>query len=131
MSKIKQQFIDLKNSTPKHIQWLLLAAAFIVVLIMMTLLFSGDKKSKLPDTDKVVAELKISPDSVDWADVTVGDKKTQKIDVSANTQVKIKDVRWHKEVAGFSFNANCEQIQTVTPTIECAIYATYAPTVAS
>ena len=79
MSKIKQQFIDLKNSTPKHIQWLLLAAAFIVVLIMMTLLFSSDKKSKLPDTDKVVAEMKISPDSVDWADVTVDDKKTQKI----------------------------------------------------
>ena len=39
MIKIKQQISDLRKNTPKHIQWLLLAAAFVVVLILLTLLF--------------------------------------------------------------------------------------------
>ena len=131
MSKIKQQFIDLKKSTPKHIQWLLLAAAFVVVLILLTLLFSSDKKSKLPDTDTVVAELKIAPDAVDWSNVIVGDKKQTTIKVSANTQVKIQDVRWHKAVDGFGFTDTCRRVQTVNTKTECVIDATYEPTVAS
>ena len=38
---IKKQFSDLRKNTPKHIQWLLLVAAFVVVLILMTLLLTG------------------------------------------------------------------------------------------
>ena len=65
MKKLKQQFIDLKNSTPKHLQWLLLAAAFIVVLILLTLVFGGDKKEDISNTKKVAAKLVIDPDMID------------------------------------------------------------------
>ena len=44
MSKIKQQFSDLRKTTPKHVQWLLLAAAFVIVLILLTLLVGGWRK---------------------------------------------------------------------------------------
>ena len=93
-------------------------------------MFSSDKKSKLPDTDTVVAELKIAPDAVDWSNVIVGDKKKTTIKVSANTQVKIQDVRWHKAVDGFGFTDTCRRVQTVNTKTECVIDATYEPTVA-
>ena len=35
MNKLKQQFSDLRKNTPKHIQWLLLAAAFVVLAVFV------------------------------------------------------------------------------------------------
>ena len=128
MSKLKQQFVDLKNNTPKHIQWLLLAAAFIVVFILMTLLVSGGKKNELPDIEKVPAELKVDPDTIDWSDVIVGQKKKQSITISANMPVKIDDVRLHKDVNGFTIDKTCKRQKVVDNKIGCAINATYAPT---
>ena len=127
MSKLKQQFVDLKNNTPKHIQWLLLAAAFIVVFILMTLLVSGGKKNELPDIEKVPAELKATPDTIDWSDVIVGQKEKQSITISANMPVKIADVRLHKNANGFTIDETCKRQKVVDNKIGCAINATYAP----
>ena len=128
MKNFKQQFIDLKNSTPKHLQWLLLAAAFIVVLILLTLIFSGDKKSDISPDSKVAAKLIIDPDMVDWTNVTVGQKRTQVIKISANKPVKILDVRQHKEVNGFHITQTCKQQKAIDSKIGCVVNATFEPT---
>ena len=130
MSKLKQQFIDLRKTTPKHIQWLLLAAAFIVVLILITLLFSNNKKQQELNISQTVAEVKAIPDSVSWTNVTVGDKKTETIKISATVPVKILDVKWEK-INGFNITNTCEMSQTADTGVGCEINATYEPTEAN
>lgn len=128
MKKLKQQFIDLKNSTPKHLQWLLLAAAFIVVLILLTLVFGGEKKEDISNTQKVAAKLIIDPDMIDWSNVTVGQKKTEIVKISANKPVKILDIRQHKEVKGFHITQTCKQVKAIGSKIGCVVNVTYEPT---
>ncbi len=127
MGKLKQQFIEMKNNTPKHIQWLLLAAAFIVVLILLTLIFSGDKKDDISKSAKVATELKIDPDMIDWSDITVGQKKTQTVEISANAPAKIIDVRLHKDVNGFRITDTCKKQKAVDNKIGCVINAIFEP----
>lgn len=128
MNKLRQQFIDLKNNTPKRLQWLLLAAAFIVVLILLTLIFSGDKKDDISKTPQVAAKLIIDPDMIDWSDVTVGQKKTQTVKISANVPVKLIDVRQHKEVDGFHITQTCKKQKAIDSKIGCVVNATFEPT---
>ncbi|MDE6477925.1 MAG: hypothetical protein K2L94_01600, partial [Alphaproteobacteria bacterium] len=132
MNKIAKQFSDLRQTTPKHIQWLLLVAAFIVVLILLTLLLRGraDKSDAvtLPDDENLT--LTIDPDSVDWATTTVGTKKTQKITISTTGAVKIVAVRLSREVAGLSTpKTTCTNMGEINDKISCTINLTYEPTV--
>ena len=128
MINLKQQFAELKENTPKHIQWLLLGAAFVVVIILLTLLFSGEKKPNLSDTNKSVPTLKIDPDIINWSDIVVGQKKTQPIKITATAPVKIKDVRLHKEIKGFHITDTCKAIRQINDKVACVITAIYEPT---
>ena len=130
MRNLKQQFIELKNNTPKNLQWLLLAAAFVVVLILLTLVFSGDKKSDISSSTNVAAKLVINPDMIDWSNVTVGKKETKTIKISANVPVKILEVRQHKNVAGFHITSTCPRQKLIENGIACVITAIYEPTTA-
>ena len=56
MSKIKQQFLDLRKNTPRRVQWLLLAAAFTVVLILLVLLIGGDNNNNDDDATDAMVE---------------------------------------------------------------------------
>ncbi len=131
MKNLKQQFAELKENTPKHIQWLLLVAAFIVVVILLTLLFGEKKQTDLSNTNKTVPVLNIEPDIVNWSDVTVGQKKTQPIKITASAPVKIKDVRLHKEIAGFHITDTCKAIRQINDKVACVITAIYEPTKAA
>ena len=76
MSKLGQQFSELRKSTPKYVQWLLLIAAFIVVLILLTLLMTGSKnKTAKPKVNAVPVKIELSNDTIDWTNVNVGYKK--------------------------------------------------------
>ena len=77
MSKLKQQFQNIRNSTPKSVQWLLLGATFVVVLILLTLLLTDGKNRITTKThEEVPVKITLSTDTVDWANITVGTKKT-------------------------------------------------------
>ena len=80
MSKLGQQFLELRKSTPKYVQWLLLGAAFIVVVILLTLLMTGSKtKTIKAKSDDIPVKITLSKDTIDWADVAVGSKKIETI----------------------------------------------------
>ena len=80
MSKLKQQFLNIRKSTPKGVQWLLLGATFVVVLILLTLLLTGNKNKPVTrQHEEIPIKITLSNDTVDWADVTVGTKKTETI----------------------------------------------------
>lgn len=132
MSKLKEQFSELRQNTPKRVQWLLLAVAFVVVIILLTLLLSGgDKQEDLSKTDSAPTVLKINPDMINWADVVVGDKKTQTIKVHATAPVKVVDVRWHKEgITDLKIDSPCQNMGQINANLACRIGISYAPSTA-
>lgn len=97
MKNIKQQFFDLRNNTPKHVQWLLMAAAFVVVLILLTLLLSGRSKSDdsaITDNDATELQLIIAPDeTIDFSDTPSGEVKSDEYVITASDAAKIISVR--------------------------------------
>ena len=139
MSGIKQQISQMRKSTPKSVQWLLLGVAFVVVLILMTMLIGGRGKSKDIQADDTPINLIITPEtgitdwsneSINWANTKVGDKKKATLKVSATAPVKIMAVRYHKEIAGFEFKTACHQLAYIDENISCTLFLDYVPTTA-
>ena len=123
MTSIKEQFSELRQNTPKRVQWLLLAVAFVLVIILLTLLISGDESQEdLSKTDSAPTVLKINPDMINWADIVVGDKKTQTIKVFATAPAKVIDVRWHKEgITGLKVDSSCQNMGQINANLACRI----------
>lgn len=139
MSGIKQQISQMRKSTPKSVQWLLLGVAFVVVLVLMTMLIGGRGKSKDIQADDAPINLIITPEtgitdwsneSINWANTKVGDKKKATLKVSATAPVKIMAVRYHKEIAGFEFKTACHQLAYIDGNISCTLFLDYVPTTA-
>ena len=131
MSKIKQQFLNMRNATPKHVQWLLLGAAFIVVLILLTLLITGNKtKSTAKIKDEVQVKITLSENTVDWASVKVGTKKTETISVKTTAPAKVSMAQ-NKSVDGFKAKTTCTDAAIINSKISCNIFLEYEPTVAA
>ena len=129
MSKLKEQFSELRQNTPKRVQWLLLAVAFVLVIILLTLLISGDESQEdISKTDQVPTKLEINPDTINWADVVVGDKKTQIIKVWATAPVKVTAVRAHKDIAGLKITSSCPQMGQINANLACKVEFLYTPT---
>ncbi len=128
MSKFKQQFLEMRKSMPRHIQWLLLGAAFVVVLILLTILIGGkdDNSQEIAATNVAPAELRIKPDMLNWADVIVGEKQEQDINISATVPVIITDIQRHEEIPGYNILQSCVG-QRIDQNSACKIIASYAP----
>lgn len=128
MSKFKEKFLEMRKNTPRHAQWLLLGAAFVVVLILLTILLGNkdDNSQNIAQINAAPAELKISPDMINWADVIVGDKKEEKIKINATAPVTIKDIQRYDDINGYSLLQACVG-QIVDTTTACEITVTYAP----
>ena len=129
MSKLKEQFSELRQNTPKRVQWLLLAVAFVLVIILLTLLISGDESQEdISKTDQVPTKLEINPDTINWANVLVGDEKTQIIKVWATAPVKVTAVRVHKDIAGLKVASSCPKMGQINANLPCKVEFSYTPT---
>ena len=129
MSKFKQQFSEMRKNMPRHIQWLLLGAAFVVVLILLTILMGGkdDNNQEVAKANVAAAELKIKPDMINWADVIVGEKKKQDVEISATAPVVIMDVQRHNEINGYDVQETCKKTRKVSDKTGCKIVVSYEP----
>lgn len=129
MSNFKEQFRQLRQNTPKHIQWMLLAAAFVVVLILLTMIW-GDKENKAPSDDgAIVPELILNPDTpIDWTETEIGDEKSQTVSVSATESVKILGMDY-TPVEGFHCASTCAQQGIIDTVVSCRLDFEYKPTV--
>ncbi len=133
MNKLKKQISQLRSTTPKHIQWLLLIAAFVVVLILLTLLIGGKKSESVEIIqDDTPASLIFNPSAepIDWSDTTVGDTRTENIEITATVPVKILSVKPTKEINGLKIQQTCINVQQIDSDVSCTMALTYAPTVA-
>lgn len=140
MSGIKQQITEIRKTTPKHIQWILMVAAFIVVLVLLILLLGGRGKSsgvqKTADEAPIKLIVAATPpedwteNTLTWTDVTVGTTKEIQLNVKATAPVKIKDVRYHDQIAGLDIKETCKKMAEINQVTGCNITLKYAPTVA-
>ena len=140
MSAIKQQITEIRKTTPKHIQWILMVAAFIVVLVLLILLLGGRGKSSGVQNTADEAPIKLivaatppedwTENTLTWTDVTVGTTKEIQLNVKATAPVKIKDVRYHDQIAGLDIKETCKKMAEINQVTGCNITLKYAPTVA-
>ena len=131
MSKLKQQFSDMRKNTPKHIQWLLLAAAFVVVLILLTLLLTRDEEKALENTEDTPITVNLSPDTIEWINVIVGDTETEKITVSASAPVKIMKIYTADDIVGLDISKQtCTAMSQIDANTTCSINPEFHPTAA-
>jgi len=125
MKYIREQYDDFKNNTPAYAQWLLLGAAFLIVIILLTLVLSH--RSKNTETIKAVNKpitFNINPKSVNFDNVKVGESGRAKINVSVSEPVIIESVK----IANRDFTANNNCIYDTVD--DCTINLVYTPTMA-
>ncbi len=128
MKLIKKNILDLQ-SIPKNTQWLLLAAAFVLVLIMLTLVLTGHKSTTIIEDD-TQPHLIMNPDSksIDWTDTPVNETITETITIGANVPVKIVSVDLSPKIKGLNQpQETCSNIGNIDQKIKCTIKITYNP----
>lgn len=123
MKNIKQQFQDFRSDTPKHIQWLLLGIAFIVVIILLTLLLYHKKpvsENLIPKTP----EVKIEPKEISFGNVKVGDKVEKKVVITTDMPIAFGDVGLQEKNSDIQVISSCWDYVAST----CDIRLYYKPT---
>lgn len=122
--KIKETFYD----TPVAIRWMLLGAAFIVVLILISLVINKPKhQNKIVSADKNV-NLIINPDSAEMLAIPVGGKESRVFNIKSTDAVVIDSVKIQDSVDGFSILNACQgDAGSINQNIGCKITAVFAP----
>lgn len=124
MKSLKQQFVEFRSTTPKHVQWLLLGAAFVIVIILIVLLIGGksDDSAKIENAEDVVS-FTVEPERIDFVDTMVGESKSQSLNVTVNIPVVLDGV----VVDGNDITTmnNCDNL-----TSSCLVNVVYKPTAA-
>lgn len=131
MNKLKKQIADLRTNTPKRVQWILLAAAFMVVLILMTLLLgrNDDNADLVNVNDDVRTQVEIEPAGpINWEQVVVGTEKNTEFTLTTNLPIKILDVVVNPEIDGLTHTGTCETMVEINDSTPCTIDVKYAPT---
>lgn len=123
MKNLKQQLKEFRDTTPKHIQWILLGAAFVVVIILLVLLLGS--KSNNTSTEKMNENVffDINTQMIDLTKTEVGNTASESISVTSSAPVIIKDI-----------DINVDAIKTTDTcsdgtTQSCIIKVIYKPTI--
>ena len=138
MSKIGEQFAEFRKTTPKYIQWILMAAAVVIVVVLLMMLVGNRKAQRVvidPSSLPPTPELIITPDiPVDWSDTTVGQLREAEFFVSANTRVQVTNVVVRVEgntndaAVGISARETCKNDQVIIDdNVSCTIKIKFQP----
>jgi type IV secretory pathway VirB10-like protein len=128
MVQLKEKFAEMKKSIPKHVWWLLMGAAFLVVLILLVMLVTGRKADPSALNDPAEdAVLYIDPSEIEWLAVDVGETRTQKIVITASADTKISAIKFSLEVPGLSWKSTCANIGPINENVPCSITLEWAP----
>ncbi len=130
MKKIFVQFSNLRRNIPRHVQWLLLVAAFVVVLILLTMLLrGGNERPTVIVPDGTAASITLTPDTINWGATMVDTTVSQKVTVTATAPVRVTAVHADRAIPGFAPpKTTCTNIGEINDQISCTIDLTYAPT---
>lgn len=137
MSKIGEQFSEFRKTTPRYVQWILLAAAIVIVVVLLMMLIGNRKAQRViidPESLPPTPELIITPDApVDWSDTVVGEVREAEFFISANTRVQVTNVVVRVEgdtndAVGISATETCKNDQTIIErNVPCIINIKFQP----
>ena len=127
MKTLKEQFSEFRSTTPKYVQWLLLLAAFVIVIILLTLVL-GHKSKNTGSTEKIAkveenVSFDVDPTSIELLDVMVDNYDSESISVSVNMPVSIDSI----EIDGPKDLTKTDTCDNLTD--YCLINVIYRPTV--
>lgn len=116
------------DTTPTAVRWLLMIAAFVVVLILLVLLIGRSNKNPTPVVDTGYdITLTVTPNNVDFLNTKIGTKRTQVFRINATHDAIVDSVSVENSVPGFSANtAGCTN-QPVNKDIPCSVDVTFTP----
>ena len=122
MKSLKQQFNDFRSTTPKHVQWLLLGAAFVVVVILLILLFGhkSNDNDKIENANEVIS-FAVEPEQIDFIDTVVGESRRQNLNITVNTPVVLDGIT--VDEPDITTMHNCDNL-----TSSCLVNVIYKPT---
>ena len=130
MSKLSVNLANFRKSTPKYVQWLLLIAALVAVVVLFVLLTANKQEPKIIVDDETIPvdpELVIEPDeTIDWSNMTVGESAYTSVIVRANTDVRIRDINIDKSAQGISLDDTCVN-RVISENDSCKIVIEYNP----
>ncbi len=123
MKNIKQYFTEFRSTTPKHVQWLLLGAAFVIVIVLIVLLFSGKSgdNDRIEDANEVIS-FAVEPEKIDFVGTFVGESKSQSLNITVNTPVVLDGITIDSD--DITTMNNCDNL-----TSSCLVNVVYKPTV--
>ena len=125
-NKIKDKLRETLNATPKAVRWILLIAAFIVVLVLLFLLLNKPKQVAAPIEPNRDVQLIIEPKTANFSDTQIGTKAKQKFTIKATFAAIVESVTVKDSVDGFSIKSTCSNAN-INKDIPCVIDATFAP----
>ena len=120
MKSLKQQFIELKDSTPKHVQWILLGAAFIVVIILLFLLLGHKPDNTQNEEINENISVTLNPQEIDLTNTEVNSASSAKITLNASLPVIVEAI--DIDAADITETDDCE-----SATDSCMIRVIYKP----
>ncbi|MDR0803986.1 MAG: hypothetical protein LBO08_02765 [Rickettsiales bacterium] len=124
MAGLKQSLTELKKTTPKHVQWLFMGVAFIIVLVLLFLLLSGksDKKNG-SGAGGSAAVLAADPDQIDWTENEIGAARTAKITLNpSGGDIRVISAKLSAAVMGVKLqSAGCTNLARITEKIPCSL----------
>ena len=96
--KIKETF----ESTPQAVRWMLLVAAFVVVLILLFLLVGRSRPVNNPTVvhQNRDVTLMITPNNVDFSKTPIGTKRSQVFRINATYDAIVDSVSVQNSVPG-------------------------------
>ena len=131
MSKIKQQFADIKKNTPKPVLWMLMIAAFIVVSALLIILVMDDEENTQSESvvpDEINLEISPSVDTpLDWKNTEVGNTQKAIYNIKATDAINIIDITFDKRIDALSMGGSCFTIQEINEKLSCELEIEYAP----
>lgn len=137
MSKIGEQFSEFRKTTPRYVQWILIAAVVVIIVVLLMMLVGNRKAQRVvidPNSLPLTPELIITPDApVDWSDTVVGQVRETEFFISANTRVQITNIVVRvagdtNDAVGISATETCKNDQTIIEeNVPCVINIKFQP----
>lgn len=131
MNKLSVHLANFRKTTPRYVQWILLGAALVVVVMLFVLLSTKNQEPKIVVDDETIPvdpELIVEPnETIDWSNLMVGDSETATVTIRANVDARIKDVSVDGNVRGISLDSTCETAR-ISPDNSCEVTIEYNPT---
>ena len=126
MNTITTTITEMKRSMPRHVLWLVMFAAFLVVVILFVLLITK-KSPEAPPKSTIELVLTADPAETEWLDVPVGEKETRQIKITVNDFAMIPSVELSEKVEGLTIKDTCVHMGEIAPEIPCSIDLTWKP----